>query len=677
MKKALKITGIVLGILVLLVILLAVALPFILNPNSFKEDIAKLVKDKTGRELVIQGDIKLSIFPWLGMQIGPAELSNAKGFSSVPFASINETDVHVTFWPLLHREIDVGEVKLDGLNLDLERDVDGHDNWQDISEHLHTPAKPGAESGSRIDLSVAGVSVTDSQVRWTDAQKHQQYTISDFTLKLGAFATAQPLSVESGFDFTGTNPAVQGHVDFSGTAMADLEHRLYSADAAKLDMQASGDAVPGGQLKASLHWQHLAFNADQGSLAVNGLDAGAYGMDLQLEAQGKDIGKAASFTGSAKLARFSPRDTLKALGHPGLAETRDASAFGTAFGSFSFTADAAAAAFSAVDFTLDDSHMTGSAAIKDFKTRALTFDLSLDKLDADRYLPPQQLGTPDKPREETDFDKVGVPLRTLRLLDIQGRLHVGSFTLLNTKATDFVLGLDAQDGLVNIKPFSATFYGGTADGELSIDAREANAEQPIVSETLSLKDVQVAGLAQDLLKSDKFSGQVDLTAALRGQGRLVRELRRTVNGRMTFEIKQGALAGVNVWDAIARAYAHDQGRSPPPPASPRTEFSDLRGSATINRGVLYDKSFSALLPALAVSGSGKVDLADLTVDYNLKGRVTGKPAVGTDVSGLKGASLPLHVTGTVGSLTVKPDLSGIAKPKTETAQPDAGGHGGG
>ena len=154
MKKALKITGIVLGILVLLVILLAVALPFILNPNSFKEDIAKLVKEKTGRELVIQGDIKLSIFPWLGMQIGPAELSNAKGFSSVPFASINETDVHVKFWPLLHREIDVGEVKLDGLNLDLERDVDGHDNWQDISEHLHTPAKPGAESGSRIDLSV-------------------------------------------------------------------------------------------------------------------------------------------------------------------------------------------------------------------------------------------------------------------------------------------------------------------------------------------------------------------------------------------------------------------------------------------------------------------------------------------------------------------------------------------
>src|ERR1700743_975828 len=104
MKKALKITGIVVGILVLVVILLAVALPFIFNPNSFKDDIARLVKQRTGRELVIQGDIKLSLFPWLGMQIGPMELSNAQGFGAVPFASINETDVHVAFWPLLPHE---------------------------------------------------------------------------------------------------------------------------------------------------------------------------------------------------------------------------------------------------------------------------------------------------------------------------------------------------------------------------------------------------------------------------------------------------------------------------------------------------------------------------------------------------------------------------------------------
>jgi AsmA protein len=669
MKKALKITGIVLGILVLVVILLAVALPFLLNPNSFKDEIAKLVKEKTGRELVIQGDIKLSIFPWLGMQIGPAELSNAKGFSSVPFASINETDVHVRFWPLLHRQIEVGEVKLDGLNLDLEKDADGHDNWQDISEHLaHAPAKGEGGSGSNIDLSVAGVAVTDSQVRWTDAEKHQQYTISDFSLRLGAFASAKPLSMESGFDFTGTNPAVQGHVDFSGTAIADLEHRLYTADEAKLDMQAQGDAVPGGQVKASLHWQHVAYNAEQGTLAVNGMTAGAYGANLQLEAQGSNIGKDASFTGSAKLARFSPRDLLKALGHPDLASARDAGTFNAASGSFGFVAGSSSVSLNGMDFTLDDTHMTGSAALKDFKTRAVSFDLDVDKIDADRYLPPQQLGTPDKPREEIDLDKVGLPLRTLRVLNAHGRLHVGSFGLLGAKLGDLSLALDAQDGLVDIKPFSASVYGGSADGELSIDAREANGDQPIVSETVTLHGVQIAGLAQDLFKTGKFSGAVDLTASVRAQGRVVREMRHTVTGRITYDVKGGDLQGVNVWDAIARAYARDQGRPAPAPADAHTEFSDVHGSSTVSRGIMSDRSFSAALPALALSGAGRLDLTDLTVDYNLKGRVTGTPPGGAAAAGLKGASLGLHVTGALGNLKVQPDLSGVGKAKAVAGQ---------
>src|SRR5215469_10199004 len=190
MKKALKITGIVVGIFVLLVIVLALTLPFLINPNRFKDDIAAAVKEKTGRELVIQGDIKLSIFPWLGLQIGPMELSNAPGFGGAPFAAINETDVHVHFWPLLHRQVEVGEVKLDGLTLDLELDANGHSNWHDMSERLAHSTASSAGSSAGGGLTMEGLSVTDSQVRWTNAEKHQQYNVTDFTLTLGAFAPA-------------------------------------------------------------------------------------------------------------------------------------------------------------------------------------------------------------------------------------------------------------------------------------------------------------------------------------------------------------------------------------------------------------------------------------------------------------------------------------------------------
>ena len=673
MKKALKITGIVIGVLVLLVIVLAAALPFLINPNHFKDDIARAVKKKTGRELSIQGDIKLSVFPWLGVEIGQVELSNAKGFGGAPFAAINEADVHVRFWPLLHGKIEVGEVKLDGLNLDLERAADGHNNWQDIGEHMARGAQPGAareeSGGSSADLSVASVSVSDSQVRWTDAEKHQQYTISDFSLKLGAFAPAKPLSVDAGFDFTGTNPAMQGHADFSGTAVADLDNRTYSADSSKLELQAKGDAVPGGSVDAVVQWQHAVVNLQNGSVALNGFSIGAYGVKFTLEAQGKDIQKQPVFNGSLKLERFSPRDLLKAFGKEALTDTRDASAYTSASGAFSFVTTPGSVSLSGLDFRLDDTHLTGQAAIKDFKNQSLSFDLDVDKFDADRYLPPQQAGTLDKPREETDIDKVGIPLRTLRGLDMDGRLHVGEFKLLNARTTDFDMSMSAHDGLVNIKPLSASLYGGSLSGALTVDARETNGDTPIVSEDLTLGGVQVAGLAQDLAKTNRLSGTVDLKANTRAQGRLVGELRHTLNGRMNFAVKKGALEGVNVWDSIARAYALVKGQPAPAPAPARTEFADMHGSAVIKRGVMDNRDFTALLPFLTVTGAGKLDLAELTVDYSLKGKVTGSPQLGNrqDLSGLKGTTVPLHITGTLSNLSVRPDFGGVIKGKLDEA----------
>ena len=262
---------------------------------------------------------------------------------------------------------------------------------------------------------------------------------------------------------------------------------------------------------------------------------------------------------------------------------------------------------------------------------------------------------------------MGLPLRTLRALNAHGRLHVGSFTLLGAKLGDLSMALDAQDGLVSVKPFGASVYGGSADGEFGIDARESNGDQPIVNETVTLHGVQIAGLAQDLFKTDKFSGTVDLTAAVRAQGRVVGEMRHTVAGRITYEVKGGDLQGVNIWDAIVRAYARDQGRAAPAPAPAHTTFSDVRGSSTISRGMMSDRGVSAALPALALSGSGRLDLTDLTVDYNLKGRVTGTPPGGAAAAGLKGANLGLHVTGTLGDLKAQPDLSGVGKPKAGAA----------
>ena len=80
MGKLLKIIFSLLGFLVLLVIVAIVVLPMVVDPNDYKDEITAAVKDKTGRTLEIDGDIQLSVFPWLGADIGPTRLGNAAGF---------------------------------------------------------------------------------------------------------------------------------------------------------------------------------------------------------------------------------------------------------------------------------------------------------------------------------------------------------------------------------------------------------------------------------------------------------------------------------------------------------------------------------------------------------------------------------------------------------------------
>ena len=79
MKPVLKILVWLVGIIFTLVIVAAIVLPLLVDPNDFRDDIGQAVKKQTGRDLTIEGDLKLSVIPWLGVEVGRASLSNAPG----------------------------------------------------------------------------------------------------------------------------------------------------------------------------------------------------------------------------------------------------------------------------------------------------------------------------------------------------------------------------------------------------------------------------------------------------------------------------------------------------------------------------------------------------------------------------------------------------------------------
>ncbi|HET7921516.1 MAG TPA: AsmA family protein [Gammaproteobacteria bacterium] len=670
-RKPLKIIGITLAVIIGLLIVTAIVLPFVINPNDFKPRIEQLVKDRTGRTLDIQGNIQLSIFPWLGVQIGSMQLSNARGFGNTPFASINEADVHVRFLPLLRGKVEVGTINLAGASIDLERNAAGRNNWQDMLDRLAKSSPAGSQKASDssggnalANLHIEGLQLSDAGLRWNDAQQHQQLTLSHFNLDMGAFTPGKPVRLTLDLDFATTNPALDGHLGFKGTLIANLEHRIYSADDAKLEIKAAGDAIPGGNVDATLLWKHIVANLKSDTVAVNQLNASAFGATVRLDMQGKGVTRKPEFAGRLTLDPFSPRALLTALGHATLVQTRDPLALQHASASFEFVATNHSASLQNLAFKLDDTTVSGQAAIRDFKTRALKFDLAVDAVNADRYLPPQKAGTPEKPREPLDINKISVPVRTLRSLNLDGHLTIGKLTLMGATVGKLDLGLSAHDGRVQLDPLSAALYGGTLGGKLEVDARS---DTPRVSEALTLQGVQAGDLIRDMFKVERLSGSVDLQTALDARGATVGEMRHTLDGRLKFAFSNGAYEGINVWDEIARAYAKLK-RQPAPPAAPnRTEFADVHGSARVKRGVLDNRDFVAALPYMKINGAGKVDLAEGTVDYAVKAHVTGTPEVGAerDLGRLTDTVVPLRISGTFSDLKVRPDFGHALRDKAK------------
>jgi len=222
------------------------------------------------------------------------------------------------------------------------------------------------------------------------------------------------------------------------------------------------------------------------------------------------------------------------------------------------------------------------------------------------------------------------------------------------------LGVNAANGVVKVDPISAQLYGGTLKGSAVVDA---SSDTPIVTEDLALQNVQAGGLVQDLFGLKRLSGIANFSMSTRALGSTVGEIRHTLNGRMGFSFKNGAIEGINIWDAIARAEALIKHQPAPPAASSRTEFTSLRGTGTIHNGVLDNRDLVANLLFLNLDGSGKLDLAENTLDYELKAHITGTPRLGaqSDLSGLVGKTIPLQVSGTLSSPSVRPDINGAVQ----------------
>lgn len=198
MKKTLKIGG---GILAVIIVLLLVA-PFFINLNSYKGLIAEKAKEATGRDLVIDGDISLSLLPIPSVSVEGIKFGNAAEGSAANMAEVEKVKVKVALMPLLSGKAEVKSIELVKPTIILEKLPDGKGNWEiaPAGEAPATEAAPAeAESGgSKFDLSIEGASITDGTLVYRDLTTASEQKVENLNVDLSLDSLQGPFKATGG-----------------------------------------------------------------------------------------------------------------------------------------------------------------------------------------------------------------------------------------------------------------------------------------------------------------------------------------------------------------------------------------------------------------------------------------------------------------------------------------------
>ena len=640
--KAAKILGGMVGGVVLLAVIALIAVATLVDPNQYKGRIEAAAKQATGRDLVLKGDLKLSVFPWVALELGPATLSNLPGFGAEPFLAFEHAAVRVKLLPLLHQELQIAKVELDGLDLNLQKDAQGKGNWQNPA----APREPAAEktSGTSPKLqSIAGVKVTHGRVRFN------QYSIENFNLETGAISANAQVPVTMSFDANRGVPnerlILAAHLDVQ--ADPDTSDLKLAAVVVNGTLSRAGDDRP---MHYELNVPHLEANSSKQSLALPEFSLSLSALRLTGKLDGTQILDDPHLTGtlavqSLVVGEFAPR-----FGIP-LPKTRDPQALSSLSADMNFAYDAKNASLSNLTIKLDDSTLKGNIDVGLQPATAVKFALSVDHIDLDRYRPPPN-AAPDPKSAAANAPTTKPAGDQAPPLTAEGTFALGAAHAAGLDFTNLNVTVDMKDNVTHLHPLTAQLYGGTYAGDLTYDARTAS---PALSMDEHLSAVDVTQLVANTKAKGRVSGKATVNIKGTARGADADDILKTLNGHFDANVANGALEGVDLgYDlAMAQSLLGNKGITQGQDTK-RTKFDAFKDSATITNGVAQTDDLSIVSPVLKVSGKGSINLRNDGLDMNLVASIM-KSADTTAVD------VPVKLTGTYSDPTVKPDVEGLAK----------------
>ncbi|MDO8351709.1 MAG: AsmA family protein [Gallionella sp.] len=683
------------------------------NPNDYKEQIIQAVKENKQRTLHLDGDISLSFFPSLGANLGKVSLSEFK--SEQPFAAIETARVSLALMPLLSKQVVVNEVLVSGLTATLIKYKDGTTNIDDL---LGKDEKP-KDSNQPVKFDIASVVIEKTNLTYRDEGMGSQYAIKDLNLKTGRIANGVPGKIDLSVGVQGNQPRLDITTQLKTTLTFDLDKQHYQL--ADMDLQVSGAALDISNLKlkasgdASANLAAQEYGANKFKLNATGTKV-KDSFDVTLDAPAlsmiKDKFSGDKLTLNARLDG-AIGNIVAALSIPGL----EGNAQSFKVGALTLVLDVKQAEqafkvklasplsgnFEAKQFNLSNltlavtatgdklpnksvsSEMKGSmqadllkesvqfnlaggllqsqivakVGVNGFANPAIRFDVDVDQFDADLYLPKKTGAKASEPEQALD-------LSGLRKLNLDGSLRIGQLKVANIKSSKVRLDVKARNGQVNVSPLSANLYQGSMNGSLSVNAQAT----PAIAINQKLTGINVAALTRDAADFDTLEGRGNVAMNLTMQGGTVSAMKKAMDGNMSLNLADGAIKGINIAKKLRDAQGMlGKAQTQSANQNEKTDFSELKASFKVNKGVAHNEDLSLKSPLLRLTGNGDINIGNDSMNYLAKATLakTLEGQGGRDSVG--GITVPVRVSGPFSDLKYTLDFGAMvneaAKQKVE------------
>ncbi len=598
------------GIL-LLILVVAVGSLFLLPADRIARIAADQLRNLTGREVTITGDVGLTFWPVLGVTAGGLEVGNADWAKDGAMLSAANAAIGVDAMALIRGEIKITNIEAQSPTIRLEQRRDGRASWQfsDGGGEAAIETAPTAPARSPRPLTIQRLNITDATLIYD--------------------AEGSDLVRFDGVDLSLDWPERAGDAVIKAALRPAADRVSIEATINRFDQFLNGDIRP---LRARV-------DTKGGGVSLTGRAglAGAVAGDLWLKTS--DTGRFLAALGVADIAL--PQ---------GLGKTADINL------DLTLTPDRHLALREVVA-DLGGNALTGAADITLNGTPDVNAQINVGALDLTGFAGSAPKGTAPAsstpaPASPTGWSKAPIDASALSAFNGEVALRADSIDLgtLSLGATRVLLRNDRSRLVAELREIRA--YAGVISGEFVVNNRNGLS----VGGALNATSIAMQPLLQQTAGLGRFHGTGDAEVSFLGSGASLDAIMRSLSGSGAVNVGRGHIEGIDL-DALMGNFDVEGGT---------TVFDSLAATFDMDQGVLRNDDLLMQLPNFTATGTGQVGLGAQTLDYT----VTPKAL---RVNGDRGLAIPVRIFGPWAAPQIKPDLQAaldmnFAKEKEQARQ---------